>query len=285
MRLERKVEERTFEIQQQKVEIEEKNHEILGSIRYAKRIQEALLPPRQVMDDLFGDYFIYYQPRDIVSGDFYWATSVSTTLKEEKNRRVALLAVADCTGHGVPGAFMSLLGTNFLKQSSGELSVNNPAQALDFLNKNVIATLNQNPGENRVRDGMDIGLIAIDYENMHLQYAGANNPIYIVRNGIMEIIQADSQAIGSVSDEVKNFTNHSYQLQKGDCIYLFTDGYADQFGGTKGKKFMYRQFRELLLRLATLPMSRQCEELDQVFKSWKGKHEQVDDVCVLGIRV
>ncbi len=283
--LEKKVEERTREINMQKLEIEEKSNEILSSIRYAKRIQEALLPPAQVMDKLFKNYFIFYEPRDIVSGDFYWASSVNTTLSGNSNKQLSLLAVADCTGHGVPGAFMSLIGTNFLKQSLTEPSINSPAQALDFVNQKIIHTLNQQWGENRVRDGMDISLIAIDYTAKKLQFSGANNSLYIVRKGELTVLEADKQAIGSVSEEINNFNNHYFQLVPGDCIYLFTDGYADQFGGEKGKKLMYKKFRDILVQISSLPIMEQQKKLQQEFLQWKGSYEQIDDVCVVGIKV
>ncbi|HEY1039890.1 MAG TPA: SpoIIE family protein phosphatase [Bacteroidia bacterium] len=270
----------------QKKEIEEKNDEILSSIRYAKRIQEALLPSRELINGLFNENFVLYKPRDIVSGDFYWASQVRiTTGDKEKDKYVSLFALADCTGHGVPGAFMSLIGKNFLKQSSTERDVNSPADALDFLNKNVSEALNQNSKDGPVRDGMDIVLIAVDMETLRLQFSGANNPIYIVRNNELTILKADKQPIGSYSSETRPFTNNTMDLQKGDSIYLFTDGYADQFGGPDGKKFKYKQMQELLLEINHLPMPQQEPILRERFEAWKGNLEQVDDVCIIGIRL
>ena len=269
----------------QKDEIEEKNREILSSIRYAKRIQSALLPHEEVLDELYKEYFVLYQPKDIVSGDFYWATKVRTTTGTEGDKYVHLFAVADCTGHGVPGAFMSLIGNNFLKQSAKDKSINTPAQALDFLNLNVIATLNQSVIDSPVRDGMDIVLVAIDFGTNELQFAGANNPIYIIRNKELIILKPDKHAIGSISEVVKSFTNHKFNLESGDCIYLFTDGYADQFGGKDGKKLKYRKFEELLLQNAHLPMKEQKLILKTVFEDWKTGYEQTDDVCVVGIKI
>lgn len=269
----------------QKEEIEEKNREILSSIRYAKRIQSALLPPDEVLDEMFNEYFVYYQPKDIVSGDFYWVTKVKTTTGTEGDKYVNLIAVADCTGHGVPGAFMSLIGNNFLKQSAKDKAINTPAQALDFLNVNVIATLNQSVIDSPVRDGMDIVLVAIDFNKNELQFAGANNPIYIVRNKELIVIKADKHAIGSVSEVVKSFTNNNFKLEKGDNIYLFTDGYADQFGGKDGKKLKYKKFEDVLLQNVHLPMKEQKSILKTVFEDWKTGYEQTDDVCVVGIKI
>jgi serine phosphatase RsbU (regulator of sigma subunit) len=269
----------------QKKEIEEKNTEILSSIRYAKRIQYALLPPEEKMNELFNDYFVFYQPKDIVSGDFYWATKVLTTRFDDDNTAIHLIAVADCTGHGVPGAFMSLIGNNYLKQSAKEKSVNTPAQALDFLNTNVVATLNQHTTDVPVRDGMDISLVAIEFTTKKLQFAGANNPIYILRNKELIVLKPDKQAIGSVSEELKSFTNHSFDLQTGDLIYMFTDGFADQFGGPDGKKLKYKKFQEYLISITELSMQEQKNFLKSKFEEWRGSSEQTDDVCVVGIKI
>jgi len=281
---ERLQEEHTTVITQKK-EIEEKNTEILSSIRYAKRIQYALLPPEEKMNELFEDYFVFYQPKDIVSGDFYWATKLITTRFQNDDTEIYLIAVADCTGHGVPGAFMSLIGNNFLKQSAKEKTVNTPAQALDFLNANVVTTLNQHTTDAPVRDGMDISLVAIEFNTKKLQYAGANNPIYILRNKELIILKADKQAIGSVSEELKAFTNHDFDLQTGDLIYLFTDGYADQFGGPDGKKLKYKKFQDHLIFVAELSMQEQKNYLKSKFEEWRGTTEQTDDVCVVGIKI
>ncbi len=269
----------------QKTEIEEKNSEILSSIRYAKRIQYALLPPEEKMNELFQDYFVYYQPKDIVSGDFYWATKVKTTHHENDNAEIHLVAVADCTGHGVPGAFMSLIGNNYLKQAAKEKTVNSPAEALDFLNKNVVATLNQNSSESPVRDGMDISFVAINFKTKKLHFAGANNPIYIIRNNELQTLKADKFAIGSVTENLKPFTNLEFELIKGDLIYLFTDGFADQFGGEQGKKLKYKNFQKFLLSVSEKPMLEQKEYLKNKFNNWKGLTEQTDDVCIVGIKI
>jgi serine phosphatase RsbU (regulator of sigma subunit) len=273
-------------IEMQKEEVDEKNEEIISSLRYAKRLQEALLPPKNLLDSFFNDsYFILYKPRDIVCGDFYWARKIKSTPKEGKSKDFLLIAVADCTGHGVPGAFMSLLGSNFLHQSAVEKGVNTPAQALDFLNQKIITTLNHGYGEEKIRDGMDISLIAIDIESKQLAYSGANNPIYIVRNKTLESLKASKQAIGNMNEVALPFENVVTQLEEDDCIYLFTDGYADQFGGPKGKKLMRKQFEEVLIQNSEKPMLIQKQALEDAYNNWKGDLEQLDDVCVFGMRV
>ncbi|MBL7936898.1 MAG: serine/threonine-protein phosphatase [Bacteroidia bacterium] len=273
-------------IEFQKEEVDHKNEEIISSLRYAKRLQEALLPPKNLLESFLKDnYFILYKPRDIVCGDFYWARKIKTTPVTGKQEDYLLLAVADCTGHGVPGAFMSLLGSNFLHQSAVDKDVNSPAQALDFLNQKIITTLNHGYGGIEIRDGMDISLIAINLETKQLAYSGANNPIYIVRNKSLETLKANKQAIGNMNDVVLPFDNYVTQLHDGDCIYLFTDGYADQFGGPKGKKLMRKLFEKVLIQNSEKPMPEQKEALEATFKNWKGELEQVDDVCVVGIRI
>ncbi len=276
-------------IEIQKEEVEEKNEEIKSSIRYAKRIQDSLLPPDAIMDELFRqNYFVYYNPKDIVSGDFYWAALVKTT--SETPYHLSLAAVVDCTGHGVPGAFMSIVGSNFLKQSLSEKTVNNVAEALDFLNQKTISTLNQSSNaENKVRDGMDVALIAIDYTKNKLYYSGANNAIYVFRKHIEETeiitLKATKQAIGSVSDMIQNYQLEVFDLQKGDTIYLFSDGYADQFGEVENKKLNYKRFKAILTEAFDLPIHQQKAHLQSRFESWLGKTEQTDDVCVMGIKI
>jgi serine phosphatase RsbU (regulator of sigma subunit) len=273
-------------IEFQKEEVDEKNKEIISSLRYAKRLQEALLPPKNLLDSFFNDnYFILYNPRDIVSGDFYWATQIKTTPNQGNSKDYLLLAVADCTGHGVPGAFMSLLGSNFLHQSAVEKNSNSPAAALDFLNQKIITTLNHGYGEEEIRDGMDISFIAIDLESKELAFSGANNSIYIVRNKLLTTLKADKQAIGNMNAIVQPYNNCSFQLEPNDCIYLFTDGYADQFGGPKGKKLMRKLFEDTLIANSEKSMLEQKQALTSTFNNWKGDLDQVDDVCVVGLRI
>ena len=273
-------------IQFQKEEVDEKNQEIISSLRYAKRLQEALLPPKNLLDSFFKEnYFILYKPRDIVCGDFYWARKIKTTPSNGLSKDYLLIAVADCTGHGVPGAFMSLLGSNFLHQSAAEKSINSPADALDFLNQKIITTLNHGYGDEEIRDGMDISLIAIDLDSKQLSYSGANNPVYIIRNKSLETLKPNKQAIGNMNDIVLPYDNKTTQLEPDDCIYLFTDGYADQFGGPKGKKLMRKLFEDTLIENSNKSMLMQKAALEKVFNDWKGSHDQVDDVCVVGIQI
>lgn len=258
---------------QQKIVIEEKQKEITDSITYAKRIQEAILPPESIIKNLLPNSFFLYKPKDIVSGDFYWL--------EQKDNEI-LFAAVDCTGHGVPGAFVSIVGHNGLTRSINEFGLTQPAQILNKLNELVEETLRQK--DNEVRDGMDISLCSIDFSNNQLQYAGANNPLYLVRNGEILITKADKQPIGGTGEN-KTFTNHTIELQKDDSIYIFSDGFADQFGGLKDKKYGYAQFRKLLLSIQDKPMLEQLNSLDTEFNNWKGETEQLDDVCVIGVRI
>ena len=262
--------------------IEEKNKDISDSINYAQRIQQAVLPPMEKLDKLLKEYFILYKPKDVVSGDFYWHAKVQTTPPGgDPDHNIVVLAAVDCTGHGVPGALMSIIGSTILNQTIANAAINTPAEALAFLNKEVTKSLNS------IKDGMDMALVAINLDKMELQYAGANNPIYIVRDKKFIEIKADKQAIGADTDnaEVKVFTNHVIPLQKGDCIYLFTDGYADQFGGPLGKKFKYKKFQELLVEIQDNTTEEQKHILNYHHEQWKGDLEQVDDILVIGVRV
>jgi serine phosphatase RsbU (regulator of sigma subunit) len=262
--------------------ISEKNKEITDSINYAQRIQKGILPSAEQMQETLTDYFILYRPKDIVSGDFFWATK---KINEEGNA-LGIVAAIDCTGHGVPGAFMSMLGHTLLNQTIKNASVQNPAQILDFLNEELPKTIHSYGQEMSIRDGMDISLCAIDFKNAKLFYAGANNPCWIVRNKNLIVLQPDKQVISAAADcEKKNFSNREFELEKGDLIYLFTDGYADQFGGPKGKKFKYRQLSDLLLSTSAKEMKNQKQVLETAFENWKGQLEQVDDVCIIGIKI
>ena len=223
-----------------------------------------------------------FKPKDIVSGDFYWHAAIRTTPQDgTPSESIVVMAAVDCTGHGVPGALMSIIGSTILNQTTTAVTVNSPADALGFLNKEITKTLNS------IRDGMDIALCAINFEKMELQYAGANNPLYIVRQKQFIEVKPDKMAIGADTDnaDIKVFTNHLVKLEKGDSIYLFTDGYADQFGGPNGKKFKYKKFQELLIEIQDNNMEEQKHILNYHFEQWKGALEQVDDILVIGIRV
>jgi serine phosphatase RsbU (regulator of sigma subunit) len=286
--LENKVLERTEEINQQKELVEHQNKEILDSINYALRLQKAILPEKEHMDSALSESFVLFKPKDIVSGDFYWVSE-----KPDET----LVAAVDCTGHGVPGALVSMVGSNNLDRCVGEFGLRKPSDILDKLKELVVSTFESSDDE--VKDGMDISLISLEPQLIRgnkskLYYSGANNPLWIIRKGtpqpapgedgtIFEI-KADKQPIGKF-DYGKPFTNHEIEVEKGDCVYIFTDGYADQFGGPLGKKFRYKTLKNLLLQIHQLPMPEQRTILDETFVKWKGELAQIDDVCVIGIRI
>jgi serine phosphatase RsbU (regulator of sigma subunit) len=269
-------------IEESRNEIAEKNKEITDSIKYAQRIQAAILPSDELVKKMLPNSFVFYQPKDVLSGDFYWVSEVVTDKKES----FTLAAVADCTGHGVPGALMSIVGNNFLRICEHEASVNSPADALEFINVGVSNTLRQEAATSTIKDGMDISFLAIDYSVMKFYYAGAKHSMYVVRDGELTEIKGDKHPIGAfLGEELRPFTKHERAFKKGDMLYLFTDGYVDQFGGKLGKKFRYKQFRRLLTHLSTLPMEEQNSMIASAFEKWRGAFEQLDDVCVMGIRV
>ncbi|MDQ3046539.1 MAG: SpoIIE family protein phosphatase [Bacteroidota bacterium] len=275
--LEEKVEERTEELAVKNAELAEKNKDITDSIRYAKRIQEAILPPEKTVRKLIPSAFIFSKPKDIVSGDFYWV---------EKKKDTVYIAAVDCTGHGVPGAFMSIVGNNLLTQAITESPAASPAKLLDLLNKGLSETLNQTSEETRLRDGMDIALCAINYKTMELEFAGAYNPLFLIRNNELTEIKADSIAIGSYTDsQQQNYTNHVVELKHGDVLYIFSDGYTDQFGGPEGKKFKINQFKAMLLKIHLYPMEQQHELLEKSIEEWRGVLQQVDDILIVGIKI
>ncbi|MBL0328065.1 MAG: tetratricopeptide repeat protein [Bacteroidetes bacterium] len=264
-------------IRLQKEELENHKKEITDSINYAKRIQESILPPDAYWKNMLPDSFIFYRPKDIVSGDFYWI--------EQKNDSVCFAAV-DCTGHGVPGALMSVVGFNLLTQAVNEMNLTIPSEILKHLDYGVTKTLRQSSDGKGVKDGMDLSLCSLNLKTNVLQYAGAFNSLYYISGGKFHEIKADKFPIGvNLDGKVDEYTNHSISLQKGDCIYLFSDGYADQFGGPKGKKYKYNQLKELLHKIYLLPIDEQHQQLSRAFDAWKGDLEQVDDVVIIGVRV
>jgi serine phosphatase RsbU (regulator of sigma subunit) len=264
------------EVLKQKDIIEQKNQSITDSIQYASRIQTAVLPPINFLSDWGIDNFILYKPKDIVSGDFYWGV--------KRNNKI-IVAAGDCTGHGVPGAFMSMLGHAFLDEIINTREPENAAAILNLLRDEIINTLKQKGTTGEARDGMDISLVILDLKSGKLDYAGANNPIYLIRDGRMIRYQADRMPIGIHFITFTPFTNNIIEIKKGDYLYLFSDGYADQFGGPKGKKFMYKPFQDLLLRNHSKPLELQKEILDNTFEKWKSDREQVDDVLVIGMHL
>lgn len=281
VRLEAEVKERTREIETQKDLLAEKNKDITDSINYASRIQRAILPTASEQKELLPDSFVLYKPKDIVSGDFYWMAKATNNLNEE----LIIFTAADCTGHGVPGAFMSIVGNNFLNLGLTSPEVNTPAQALNFLNQGVNNTLKQSANE-PVRDGMDIALCAINTAQNKLYYAGAKNPLWLIRNGEILETKGDKHPIGAyINEELIPFTDHVINLQKGDTLYVFSDGFQDQFGGDKGKKFKVGALKTLLLSLQSKTMNEQKTTLDATLEAWRGHHEQVDDICMIGVRI
>jgi len=264
--------------------IREKNRDITDSINYAKRIQRSMLPKDHDLNEILKDHFILYLPKDIVSGDFYWSTVVTSRKNETVTEKLALIAAVDCTGHGVPGALMSIVGTTLLNQTVHNPAINSPAEALNFLNQELPKNLKGSAGD-EIKDGMDMTMVAFSHDKMRLYFAGAMNPIYIISDGKLTEVKGDKQPISSALGEKKDFTNHKLDLKAGDLVYLFTDGYADQFGGPKGKKFKYKSFQELLLKNVSLSMQDQKTALEKTFMDWKGELEQIDDVLVIGIRL
>lgn len=269
--LEDKVKERTAEVTHQKHLVEEKQKEIVDSINYAKRIQYTLLANDSFLEKYLMDYFVLFQPKDIVSGDFYWAT---------KTDKYFYLAVCDSTGHGVPGAFMSLLNISFLNEAITEKKITETNEILNYVRERLIKNISK---EGR-QDGMDGVLLRMDLKTRELTFSGAHNAPVLVRGKEIIEYKADKMPIGKgVRDDA--FTSQKLDVQKGDVIYLYTDGYADQFGGPKGKKFKYKQLNELLLSNMQQPLSVQREILHEAFEKWRGSLEQVDDVCLIGIRI
>jgi serine phosphatase RsbU (regulator of sigma subunit)/Tfp pilus assembly protein PilF len=273
-------------------ELGEKNKRILDSITYAKRIQSAILPPDNMVKEYLPKSFILYKPKDIVAGDFYWLEAVNPSLKRglkvgdnhpsnsPQGENIILFAAADCTGHGVPGAMVSVVCNNALNRSVREYGLTDPGQILDKTREIVVAEFEKS--EEDVKDGMDIALCSL--EGNKLQYAGAHNPLWIIRNGVIIETKANKQPIGQF-DNPEPYTTHSFDLEAGDSIYIFSDGYVDQFGGEKGKKFKSNSFRELLLSIQHKAMEEQKTIIDESFESWRGDLEQIDDVCIIGVRI
>jgi serine phosphatase RsbU (regulator of sigma subunit) len=270
------------EVEKQRNETAEKNKDITSSIIYAQRIQQAILPAQDYIKKELPESFVMYKPKDIIGGDFYWISDALTKYDE----KFIMVAVADCTGHGVPGALMSIIGNNYLRLCEREPTVNRPSEALDFINAGISRTLRQEYSKSSIQDGMDMVFVAIDYNKMMLHFAGAKNSIYIVREGLLTEYKGDRHPIGAfIGEGMKKFTNYTMPLQKGDSVYLFTDGFADQFGGPKGKKFRYEQFKKMLAANSLLTMEEQHQILVKTFDDWKGTNDQVDDVCVFGVRI
>ncbi len=257
-------------------EIETKNKEIQDSINYAKRIQEAMLPEVSLLQKYFPEGFGLYMPKDVVSGDFYWFNELNENL---------YFAVADCTGHGVPGAFMSMISIDKLNQSLIDKKIDLPSKILSNVNNSIKNALKQNNVQAGSKDGMDIALCSYDKRTMTLNYAGANRPVWIIRNNDLIEQKPDKLSIAGYTEYDQQYTNRTIQLEKGDSVYVFTDGIVDQFGGPDGKKFMSKRLKELLIEINTKPMSEQELVLKGAIENWQGKLEQIDDILVLGMKI
>ncbi len=288
-KLEQLVKERTRELEQANAEIEaqrdmaeeqrdqiiEQKKEITDSIQYAKRIQRIILPSDELLKAHLPEYFVLFKPRDIVSGDFFWLSA-----REER----IILTAADCTGHGVPGAFMSLLGITYLNEITSRKVNLTAGEILDQLRKSIIKALDQKGLSGENKDGMDMALCIFDFREMEVQFAGANNPLYLIRNNELKEIKGDKMPV-AIHERMENFTTHTMQIEKGDVLYMFSDGFEDQFGGPLGKKFMSKALRQMVSSVCHLPMTEQKEEIDRIFEQWKGNLEQMDDVVLIGLRV
>jgi len=286
-------------VEHQKALVEEKNRDVLDSITYAKRLQDAILPPLSLIKQYLPESFVFYKPKDIVAGDFYWLERV-TSLNLSQGRdfersqpdmpspmgegkdEVILIAAADCTGHGVPGALVSVVCSNALNRTVKEFKITEPGKILDKVRELVLETFEKS--ESNVQDGMDISLCCINTKTNEIQWSGAYNSLWYIQQGEIKEVVANKQPIGK-TDKPIPFNTHKLQLQKGDTLYLFTDGYADQFGGPKGKKFKYKQFQEMLLANSKKPMPEQEKILEHTLNEWKGELEQIDDVLVIGIGI
>jgi serine phosphatase RsbU (regulator of sigma subunit) len=263
------------ELERQRDEIARQKKEIIYSLQYASLIQSALLPADNILERYLHDHFVLYLPKDIISGDFYWLA--------ERNDSI-LFAAADCTGHGVPGALMSILGITFLNEVLQERCQLKANRILNQLREKIMKALHQTGEAAKSKDGMDIAMCIFKPDSGEIQYAGANNPLYRIRDKELEEIRPDKMPIGISGREELSFTNHIVKTLPGDIIYLFSDGFADQFGGPMGKKFKYKPFKELLLEIHQAPMMEQKEILQAELEKWKGDLEQVDDILIMGVR-
>ncbi len=274
--LEQKVDERTNELNLEKQKVEEAHNDIRDSIFYAQKIQQSIIPTESDFKKLLPNSFVLFKPKDIVSGDFYWITEKKGTV---------FCAIADCTGHGVPGGFMTMLGSGLLNEITGEQNITEPAEILNKLREKIISTLKQTGKEGENKDGMDIVILRIDLKNKKLSYAAANNGFILVNNKEFTEHYGNKQPVGIYGDALKPFNQFELELKEGDTIYSYTDGYPDQFGGPKGKKFKYKTLNQALIDNSHLQMPYQKDKLDECFLNWKGDLEQIDDVCIVGIKI
>ena len=274
-----RIEEQNVEITAQMDEITAQKDKIVESIRYAQKIQQAVMPPQEYFSKYLPDHFIMLKPKDIVSGDFYWGNDIGDKF---------VFTAADCTGHGVPGAFMSLLGIAFLNDITARMTEENisAGEILTLLRSDIITYLRQSGKEDEQKDGMDMAVCVYDKKNGKIQYAGAHNPLIIIRDGKLSQTDADEMPIGYYENQTDRFTNHELDVKKGDMLYLFSDGYADQFGisGGKRRKYMIKNFRDFLMQIHTLDLPVQKQKLEENLEQWRGNLKQLDDVLVMGVR-
>ena len=257
--------------------LDETHKEITDSINYAKNIQDALMTSVVYLNDVLPNSFIFLKPKDVVSGDYYWV--------HKTNEDEIFFTVADCTGHGVPGAFMSMIGNSLLNENIIENKIKTPASILNNMRENIINSLNQKNPEKANKDGMDMALCKYNKKTMTVEFAGANNPLVHVRNGEINHIKANYQPVAISAGAKKPFTNHEIKVEKDDMLFIYSDGFADQFGGPKGKKYMSRKFRDYLASISSLSAKEQSEKLEKEFYRWKGDQDQIDDVCVMGVKI
>jgi serine phosphatase RsbU (regulator of sigma subunit)/Flp pilus assembly protein TadD len=270
------IEDQKVVVEQAHLELEEKNTEILDSIHYAERIQRSFLATDELLNNNLKDYFVFFQPKDVVSGDFYWAGKLV-------NNNFAMVN-ADSTGHGVPGAIMSILNISSIEKAIDEKFIK-PSEIFNHTRDTIIERLSKDGSEEGGKDGMDASIIIFDFESSKFSYAAAQNPIWIIRAGELIEIKGEKMPIGKHQNDSVPFVGGEFETQKDDVIYTVTDGFQDQFGGEKGKKFMVKPFKNFLISIAHLPMQEQLEKLSETFITWRGDEEQVDDVCVIGVRV
>jgi serine phosphatase RsbU (regulator of sigma subunit) len=249
--------------------------ELLASLKYASFIQRAILPDQRYLNNTLHDYFILHKPRDIVSGDFYYCS---------RREELIVVAAADCTGHGVPGALLSIMGASFLNEILSSRGPCIPSRILNLLRERVMNVLHQRGEELENKDAIDMALCVYNTQSRELQFAGANNPLYHIRSRVLTEIKADKMPVGINAIEEDSFSNHSMQLKPGDIVYIFSDGFADQFGGPRDKKFKYGPLKELLIQISDRGMEEQRKELDRVIEAWKGERTQVDDILIFGIK-
>ena len=274
--LEIEVETATKEIREQKEQVEEAHKEITDSINYAERIQRSFLATKELLDKNLNDYFVYFQPKDIVSGDFYWAKKLS-------NGQFAMVN-ADSTGHGVPGAIMSILNISSIEEAIKEGSTH-PNDIFNKTRQFIINRLKKDGSSEGGKDGMDASIVCFDFKKNKFSYTAAQNPIWVIRNSELIEIKPEKMPIGKHDNDNMPFLGGDFEIEKGDQIYTLTDGFQDQFGGPRGKKFMIKKMREYILSISHLPMKEQHQLIKEAFTNWKGDIEQVDDVCVIGVRI